>query len=194
MWAREPGCCRVPRNQNSLASGGHVPFLISAIKSAAGVAAGGVKHGPLLAPWLRGGRRQLRRTTVHLRPFDRRLRRRCGSLGRDRYLRHASRDRQEYFRPARHVFLPRKILIRIRQIACVALSLSLILRRVISVHILCVDDCLATTMITQLTEITKFIFGLLGRLSSVSLGTVRSNQFVLISAITGGLALRLRCI
>ena len=34
----------------------------------------------------------------------------------------------------------------------------------------------------------------LGKLSSVSLGTVRSDQFVLISAIGRGLALRLRCI
>jgi hypothetical protein len=30
---------------------------------------------------------------------------------------------------------------------------------VISVHMLCLDDCLATTIITQLTEITQFIFG-----------------------------------
>jgi hypothetical protein len=30
---------------------------------------------------------------------------------------------------------------------------------VISVHILCLDDCFATTIMPQLTEITQFIFG-----------------------------------
>ena len=30
---------------------------------------------------------------------------------------------------------------------------------VISVHILCLDDCFTTTIITQPTEITQFIFG-----------------------------------
>jgi hypothetical protein len=33
------------------------------------------------------------------------------------------------------------------------------LRRVISVHILCLDDCLDTTIMPQPTEITQFIFG-----------------------------------
>jgi hypothetical protein len=30
---------------------------------------------------------------------------------------------------------------------------------VISVHMLCLDDCFATTTMPQLTEITQFIFG-----------------------------------
>jgi hypothetical protein len=30
---------------------------------------------------------------------------------------------------------------------------------VISVHILCLDDCFATTIMPQPTEITQFIFG-----------------------------------
>jgi hypothetical protein len=30
---------------------------------------------------------------------------------------------------------------------------------VISVHILCLDDCFDTTIMTQPTEITQFIFG-----------------------------------
>jgi hypothetical protein len=30
---------------------------------------------------------------------------------------------------------------------------------VISVHILCLDDCFATTIMSQLAEITQFIFG-----------------------------------
>jgi hypothetical protein len=30
---------------------------------------------------------------------------------------------------------------------------------VILVHILCLDDCFATTIMTQPTEITQFIFG-----------------------------------
>jgi len=30
---------------------------------------------------------------------------------------------------------------------------------VILVHILCLDDCLATTIMTQPAEITQFIFG-----------------------------------
>jgi hypothetical protein len=30
---------------------------------------------------------------------------------------------------------------------------------VISVHILCLDDCFNTTIMSQLTEITQFIFG-----------------------------------
>jgi hypothetical protein len=30
---------------------------------------------------------------------------------------------------------------------------------VISVHILCLDDCFNTTIMPQLTEITQFIFG-----------------------------------
>src|SRR6202011_6221410 len=32
-------------------------------------------------------------------------------------------------------------------------------RRVISVHILCLDDCFTTTIMPQPTEITQFIFG-----------------------------------
>ena len=32
-------------------------------------------------------------------------------------------------------------------------------RRVVSVHILCLDDCLSTTIMPQPTEITQFIFG-----------------------------------
>jgi hypothetical protein len=47
----------------------------------------------------------------------------------------------------------------IRQIACVVLSLSLILPTSISVHMLCLDDCSYTTIMLQLTEITRFIFG-----------------------------------
>src|SRR6516164_7296976 len=49
--------------------------------------------------------------------------------------------------------------LRIRQIACVALFLSLIFRSSDFGPHLCLDDCFATTILTQLTEITQFIFG-----------------------------------
>ena len=49
--------------------------------------------------------------------------------------------------------------LRIRQIASEALFLSLIFRSSDFGPHLCLDDCFATTILTQLTEITQFIFG-----------------------------------
>ena len=48
---------------------------------------------------------------------------------------------------------------RICQIACLALTSRSYFCRVISVHMMCLDDCYTTTMMPQPTEITQFIFG-----------------------------------
>jgi hypothetical protein len=48
---------------------------------------------------------------------------------------------------------------RIRQTACVALSLPLILPGIDFGPLLWLDDCLTTTIMSQPTEINQFIFG-----------------------------------
>ena len=48
---------------------------------------------------------------------------------------------------------------RICQIACLALPSRSYFCRVISVHMMCLDDCYTTTIMPQPTEITQFIFG-----------------------------------
>jgi hypothetical protein len=47
----------------------------------------------------------------------------------------------------------------IAQIACPTLPSRSYFRRVISLHILCLDDCCTTTIMPEPTEITQFIFG-----------------------------------